>query len=553
MADDPERADDPTGGGPAGDAAEADDAAGPSSDGSGADSTSGGNEADDASPGVEDDAGPGEHGGEVGDDGDDVSSGVDDAGAGEGADGAAGDDPDDDAHPGVDGSEPGEAGADADDGAGADADAESWVPEPSAEIETVSFEDDAETTDDAGADSDDADTETTDDAGADSDDAGAADEESEADEWWNADWDGSSMSDAESLVDDPDAGETTDADATSEAPSVPDDGVPDEVDASDAADAYATDATDAYATDGDGATATGAAAVDPEAPVVDETATGSTDYAYSYGDDDWDVGSGGPESDVEMPLTEHIEEMVRRLAVVFAVGGLITLLLFPGADLANAYLGTELISATDVINHLWDKHIPGTTANPERRPRLYGPLELLMTELKVAGLGGLIVGLPVLVYETYLFMRPGLYPNERRYYLMAVPTSVVLAAIGVAFAHFAVLPAIFAYFTSYTTGTAIVAFGLRETFNLILILMGYMAIVFQIPLFIMLAIMMDLVTADWLRERRLIFWGAFLGLSFIATPDPTGMAPIIVGATMIVLFEGTLGVLKYTTGRSTAG
>jgi sec-independent protein translocase protein TatC len=484
MADDPERADDPTGGGPAGDAAEADDAAGPSSDGSGADSTSGENEADDA-------------------------------------------------------------------------DAESWVPEPSAEIETVSFEDDAETTDDAGADSDD--------AGADSDDAGAADEESGADEWWNADWDGSSMSDAESLVDDPDAGETTDAapddagtdagettdaDATSEAPSVPDDGVPDEADASDAADGHATDATDAYATDGDGATATGAAAVDPEAPVVDETATGSTDYAYSYGDDDWDVGSGGPDSDVEMPLTEHIEEMVRRLAVVFAVGGLITLLLFPGADLANAYLGTELISATDVINHLWDKHIPGTTANPERRPRLYGPLELLMTELKVAGLGGLIVGLPVLVYETYLFMRPGLYPNERRYYLMAVPTSVVLAAIGVAFAHFAVLPAIFAYFTSYTTGTAIVAFGLRETFNLILILMGYMAIVFQIPLFIMLAIMMDLVTADWLRERRLIFWGAFLGLSFIATPDPTGMAPIIVGATMIVLFEGTLGVLKYTTGRS---
>jgi sec-independent protein translocase protein TatC len=289
---------------------------------------------------------------------------------------------------------------------------------------------------------------------------------------------------------------------------------------------------DVVATDGEGAT------VDATTPTLED----DPDYDYGYLDD----GIDGPEDDVEMPLTDHIEEMIRRLAVVFFVGGLVTLFLFPGADAANAYLATDLPTATDVINHLWDKHIPGTETNPERRPRLYGPLELVLTELKVAGLGGLVFGLPALVYESYLFMRPGLYPKERRYYLAAVPTSVVLAAIGVAFAHFAVLPAIFAYFTSYTTGTAVVAFGLKETFNLILILMGYMAIVFQIPLFIMLAIMMDLVTSQWLRERRLLFWGAFLGVSFIATPDPTGMAPIIVGATMIVLFEGTLGVLRYT-------
>jgi sec-independent protein translocase protein TatC len=293
---------------------------------------------------------------------------------------------------------------------------------------------------------------------------------------------------------------------------------------------------DVVATDGEGASA--GATVDAAAPAVEDD-----EYTPSYLDEGV---VDGPEDDVEMPLTDHIEEMIRRLAVVFFVGGLVTLFLFPGSDLTNFYLGTDLPTATNVINHLWDKHIPGTAANPERRPRLYGPLELVLTELKVAGLGGLVFGLPAFVYETYLFMRPGLYPKERRYYLAAVPTSVVLAAIGVAFAHFAVLPAIFAYFTSYTTGTAVVAFGLAETFNLIIILMGYMAIVFQIPLFIMLAIMMDLVTSQWLRERRLLFWGAFLGISFIATPDPTGMAPIIVGATMIVLFEGTLGALRYT-------
>ncbi|ELZ87314.1 sec-independent protein translocase component TatC1 [Haloferax elongans ATCC BAA-1513] len=298
-------------------------------------------------------------------------------------------------------------------------------------------------------------------------------------------------------------------------------------------------------------------AIDAETAPGGDDPVDSSELPYAEGDspvpspeadslvDDGVMGSA-PESDQEMPLTDHIEEMIRRLAVVFAVAGTITLLLFPGADMLNAYVNTGLPSATDVINFLWNTHIPSAAEMADRRPRLYGPLELILTKLKVAGLAGTVIGLPVFVYETYLFMRPGLFPKERKYYLAAVPTSLVLAIIGVTFAHFVVLPAIFAYFTSYTEGTAVIAFGLKETFNLILILMGYMAIVFQIPLFVQLAIMMNLVTRQWLEDRRLLFWGAFLGLAFLVSPDPTGMAPIIVGATMIVLFEGTLALLRWT-------
>jgi sec-independent protein translocase protein TatC len=296
-------------------------------------------------------------------------------------------------------------------------------------------------------------------------------------------------------------------------------------------------------TDGGEPTSRDVSAVDTETgpgPGPGSGATGS----YAPDVDDGVVGPG-PESDEEMPLADHIEEMIRRVAIVLGVAGVVTMLLYPGADLVNTAFGFELISSTEVIDFLWNKHIPGAPEIAARRPRVYGPLELLLTELKVAALGGLIVGLPVFVYETYLFMRPGLFPQERRYYLAAVPTSVVLAFIGISFAHFAVLPAIFAYFTSYTTGTAVVAFGLRETFNLILILMGYNAVIFQIPLFILLAIMMNLVTRQWLLDRRLLFWGTFLGLAFLVSPDPTGMAPIIIGATMIVLFELTLLVLGW--------
>ena len=240
-----------------------------------------------------------------------------------------------------------------------------------------------------------------------------------------------------------------------------------------------------------------------------------------------------PIQDEEMPLADHIEEMVKRLAVVVVVAGGITAIALPFAG--------------DLINVLWYQVIPlDALPDDQARPRLYHPLALVLTKLKVASLAGVIVALPIFVYQTYLFMRPGLYPNERRYYLAAVPTSLVLAFIGVSFAYFLVLPAVFTYFIYYTEDVAILAFGLSKTFNLILMLMGYLAVVFQIPLFIMLAIMMGLTTRQWLADRRLLFWGAFLGISFFFTPDPTGMAPIIVTITMVALFESTLFLLKWT-------
>ncbi|MEZ3116021.1 twin-arginine translocase subunit TatC [Halobaculum sp. MBLA0147] len=314
-----------------------------------------------------------------------------------------------------------------------------------------------------------------------------------------------------------------------------------------------TDTTDDTAADAD---ATGASDPEPgqaeadggDAPLAEEALTdtragdgpvANPEHVPTETIDEADEGlfGEGPESDEEMPLTEHIEEMMRRLGYVFAVAGTVILAVLVIGNYVPAVPDAEAI-----ITFLWDTHVDFDNY----RPYVYGPLELLLTKLKVAGLAGLVVALPVFVYQTYRFMRPGLYPHERRYYLAAVPTSLVLALVGVAFAHFVVLPAIFQYFISYTEASASLAFGLRETFNLILLLMGYMAIVFQIPLFIQLAIMMGVVTREWLEQRRLLFWGSFLGLSFVVSPDPTGMSPIIVAATMVVLFEGTLALLRWT-------
>jgi len=258
------------------------------------------------------------------------------------------------------------------------------------------------------------------------------------------------------------------------------------------------------------------------------------------------VGNTAPD-DEEMPLADHIEEMVRRLGVVLVLMAGVSAVVFPFGE--------------QIINVIWYSFLPGTfeqcpttgsvvtetgaTIRPAC-PRVYNPIATILARFKVATLAGFVVALPAFVYETYLFMRPGLFPRERRYYLAAVPTSLILATVGIAFAYLLVLPAIFTYFLYYSEGAADIAFGLTETFDLMILMLGFFAAIFQIPLFIMLAIMMGVTSRQWLADRRLLFWAAFGGIAFIFNPDPTGMAPFIVAATMIALFEGTLLLLSWT-------
>jgi len=292
------------------------------------------------------------------------------------------------------------------------------------------------------------------------------------------------------------------------------------------------------------------------------------------GGDPGDVDAvGGAPDDQEMPLADHVEEMIRRLGVVILLMAVVSAIVFPFADRLINFLWYSFLPGSaancpppaptlsvasggpqSTIGAVWSAVVPGvpmdaTIPAPSESvacPRVYHPLALILARLKVASLVGLVAALPVFVYQTYLFMRPGLYPNERRYYLASVPTSLVLAGVGLLFAYLLVLPLIFTYFLGYSQPVAEVAFGLSETFTLILLMLGMFAVIFQIPLFVMLAIMMGVTSRRWLETRRLYFWAGFAGVAFLFSPDPTGMAPFIVAVTMIVLFEGTLLMLRWS-------
>ena len=349
-------------------------------------------------------------------------------------------------------------------------------------------------------------------------------------------------SDADTTTDDTD-GETEDVDGEPEEESDADTTTDDDADGADeaatSADDEAGDGSEDEAGDGSedetddeppGIAKRREAKADGEGAVGELPDYEKEETSYPDPDDDDIGGIDAPPDDEEMPLADHIEEMIMRLAVVLLFG--------------SAATAIGLLWASPAIEFIWLEVFPAA-AEEVPPPHVYHPLELWLTRIKVAALLGIMVALPAFVYQCYLFMRPGLYPHERKYYLAAVPTSVVLAGVGMLFSFFVVLPILFEYFTFYAEGSADIAYALGETFNLIITLTGFLAIVFQIPLFIMLAIMMGVTTRRWLAEKRLYFWAAFAGLSFMFTVDPTMMAPVIVAIVMILLFEGTLLVLKW--------
>jgi len=217
------------------------------------------------------------------------------------------------------------------------------------------------------------------------------------------------------------------------------------------------------------------------------------------------------------------QEVRRRLTMVLAV--------------TTVASGLAFVVADRVITPVWNSLLPATSA-----PRAYMPLALLVARLKVALLVGVVVALPVAVHQVYSYRstRHRFSSHERQWYLVAVPASLILSLLGTAVALWIVLPVLFTYLLTYARPVAVLAFGLTSTFGVIISLVGFFALTFQIPLAVLLAVATGVATRSWFFERRLYVWGGLGAAAFALSPDPTGVAPTILAVIAIALFEGGL-------------
>ena len=129
-----------------------------------------------------------------------------------------------------------------------------------------------------------------------------------------------------------------------------------------------------------------------------------------------------------MSFGDHLEELRRRILLGIVVPVPAAILLFAFAGHIRSFLCIPLVDA------LLANGLPGTL-------QVMSPLETLMIDMKLSLIGAFIIGAPWVLWQAWLFIRPGLYQHERRFVRLLLPGSAALAIAGAALLYWVILPA----------------------------------------------------------------------------------------------------------------
>jgi sec-independent protein translocase protein TatC len=243
--------------------------------------------------------------------------------------------------------------------------------------------------------------------------------------------------------------------------------------------------------------------------------------------------SGESPTPDSMTLLEHLAELRRRLiisALAFVGGAIICYLFY------NQLLG-----------FLEQPYFKAENCHPSLTRTcglvVLAPLQGFTTRLNVCAYGGLIIGLPIILWQLWKFVTPGLKANERRYGLPFVVSCVVLFALGGATAYF-IYPKGLNWLLKQGGPGIHPEVSIQSYIDLICLLIAIFGIAFEFPAVLVgLELAGVLKSATLRRVRRFAFLGIVI-FSAVATPssDPFSMMALVVPLT--IFYEGSILIGK---------
>ncbi len=234
-----------------------------------------------------------------------------------------------------------------------------------------------------------------------------------------------------------------------------------------------------------------------------------------------------PDSDEHrLPLTQHLAELRTRLVKSILAWVLASVVAWTWKEQIFAAL---LAPAVQALN------------GGKGHLQAIAPGEIFFTYMKGALLAGFVFALPVVLWQAWSFIAPGLYPTEKKFAVPFVVVSTLLFVTGALFGHHFVFPIMFAFLSNFENEFVQAAWSMREVFGMTTTMFLAFGAAFEMPVLVFFLAMSGVVTVQQLLRNFPYALLACFILGAVLTPSTDWVSQTLLAVPMAVLY--LLGVL----------
>ncbi len=225
---------------------------------------------------------------------------------------------------------------------------------------------------------------------------------------------------------------------------------------------------------------------------------------------------------LELPFSEHIEELRQRIFLLFSTILLLTCIAF--TEVKNLVKILEF-----PVNHVKFFQI--------------APGEYFISTLKISFYTGLLFSSPFIISQLILFLLPGLTKKETKIILPLLFGSLILFGLGLGFSYYTLIPAALNFFLNYSEDVLEPFLSFDQYFEFILVLFYSTGLAFQIPILQILVGLLNIVSANQMLRawRYIILISTILGA--ILTPSTDPFTQLLLSSAILLLYFSGLGIL----------